>query len=120
MHPHVRHLLTQQTHQPQILHDDGIHTLDPGPVNHVQGATHLVCEYHDVGRQIDSGPSHMCETGHLGQTVQREVLRSPPGVELLHTEIHRIGAVVDGCTQRSGTSCGSKQFGDVGRNRRMV
>ena len=81
--------------------DDGIYALGLSPVYYAAHNIHLRVVDDDIHREVGLNARSMCRANNLSEVVEREVhTRCRTHVELLDTEIYRVGTRRDGSIER--------------------
>ena len=100
-----------QTHQPDVLNDQGIDTRAVQEAQIFRGIIEFTGEDKGIERHVGLYPMAVAERRYLWEFLLGEVVGAQPGIEARETEEYRIGTVGHGSLEAIPSSGGSKQFG---------
>ncbi|MNC20912.1 hypothetical protein D3C75_688790 [compost metagenome] len=106
----IRRYFANQLHQPKILHNNRIHTGVNASVDKLFGILKLIFKYQNIKGQKSFDPVTMQKSHNLRQLVHPKIIRSCPGVELLHPKIHGISTVRHCGAHAVPIACRSEQL----------
>src|SRR6266566_2112506 len=104
--------LVDEPHGAEVLHDGGIDSAVDALAEMMQRLVQLGRLEKDVERQIDPSPVRVRQAARLLQVIQGQLRPLVPGIEPVHAEVDRIGAVAERGTNGVEAPGGSEEFRD--------
>ena len=110
MQRQIRHGLTQQAHQTEVLHEQGVRPILRRLAREIERAIQLAVGHERVHRDIDLAAANVAIAHGLDELFLCEIIGSAPRVVRAEAEINRVRPVLHRRDDGVGTARGRKQF----------